>query len=81
MTVDAIQDHMEASDAVTYAVSDVEDVSPLELTPLTDAIDPDALNNFVVSLQEKQDNPSGYVEFEYREHTITVTADGTITII
>lgn len=73
-------EHAEASDAVIFAVADAENVSPLELSPLTHAIDPDALNNFVDSLQEKQSNCSGYIEFEYRSHRITVRADGDISI-
>ena len=79
-SMDSREGHLEVSDAVVFAVAEAEDVSPLELTPLTHAIDPDALNNFVVSLQEKQQNPTGYIEFEYREHAITVSADGTITV-
>lgn len=73
-------EHVEVSDAVIFAVADAENVSPLELTPLTHAIDPDALNNFVDSLHEKQSNCAGYIEFEYRSHRITVRADGDISI-
>lgn len=79
-SMDGSEDQLEVSDAVVYAVAEAEDVSPLELTPLTYAIDPDALNAFVVSLAEKQDTLTGHIEFEYREHTVTVTADGSISV-
>lgn len=80
MSMKQVQEYREVSDAVIFAVADAEDVSPLELTPLTHAIDPDALNNFVGSLQEKQTNCNGYIEFEYRDHCITVRSDGDISI-
>lgn len=79
-SIEEVTEYMEASEAVIFAVADEENVSPLELTPLTHAIDPDALNNFVDSLQEKQADCSGYIEFEYRSHRITVRADGDISI-
>ena len=79
-SMDSGGNHLEVSDAVVYAVAEAEEVSPLELTPLTHAIDPDALNNFVVSLNERHDSPTGHVEFQYRQHVVTVTADGSITV-
>lgn len=80
-TTQRLQPDMEIGDAVIFAVSEVEGVSPMDLSPLTNAIDPDALNNFVTSLSAKQDDPMCLVEFEYRDHTITVTADGTVTVV
>ena len=74
------QNHMQVGEAVIFAVAEAEEVSPFDLTPLTNAIDPDALHNFVESLGVKQDEPVGLVEFQYRGHDITVSADGSITV-
>lgn len=79
-TVEEAQEYMEVSDAVIFAVAEAENVSPLELSPLTHAIDPDALNSFVGSLTEKQSDSFGYIEFEYRSHTVNVSADGHISL-
>lgn len=79
-SVNQYQNHMQVSDAVIFAVADAEGVSPLELTPLTNVINPDALNNFIDGLSTTQETPTGFVEFEYRGHVIRVTADGTIAI-
>lgn len=79
-TTQRLQPDMEIGEAVIFAVAEAEGVSPMNLSPLTNAIDPDALNNFVTSLSAKQDDTTGFVEFEYRDHTITVTADGTVTV-
>lgn len=75
-----VQNHMHVGEAVIFAVAEAEAVSPLDLTPLTNAIDPDALHSFIESLGVKQDEPVGLVEFEYRGHDITVSADGSITV-
>lgn len=80
MAIEAGPEYMDVSDAVIFAVAEAENVSPLELNPLTNAIDPDALNNFVGSLTVKQSNSFGYIEFEYRDHTVTVSADGDISL-
>lgn len=52
-----------------------DEVDPLELPPLFDAIDPDALEACIRSLDE------GQVEFRYADHTVTVRSDGTVEIV
>lgn len=57
---------------VVDTVSDETDTDPLELPQLYDAIDPDALNDAVESLD------AGRVEFTYAGYCVIVRADGTV---
>lgn len=57
---------------VVNAVAEVTDQSPLEMKPLSEVIDPDALNQLFSS---RNGSSSVSLTFEYCEHVITVTAD------
>lgn len=62
-----------ASLAVVEAVAAADDASVLELPPLFDAVDPDALNAVFVDR-----GANGYAQFRYAGHVVTVRADGTV---
>jgi len=59
---------------VVEAVADAEGVDPIDLlTPLADAVDPDALD---VIFQ----NGTGRVSFDYSGYEVTVDAEGTVSV-
>lgn len=55
------------SSRVICAVADASDVSPTDLPPLYDVIDPDALDSLVYSVL-----PGGSIEFDYADTAVTV---------
>lgn len=61
--------------AVITAIAEHEEIDPVELEPpLFEAIDVDALNELFPHGSE------GTIQFLYRGHQITVSADGEVTI-
>ncbi|MEM4781832.1 MAG: HalOD1 output domain-containing protein [Halalkalicoccus sp.] len=68
------------SESIVVAVADEEGVSPMEGPPLYSAIDPDALDTFVDSLDGTRDEPRGTVTFAYGGYEVTVTGAGDISI-
>lgn len=70
-----VENH-EASDAVISLIAEANDVDPVELTPLYDAIDPDALD--ALFQQAHADSiRSGSVRFTYCGYDVVVFwADG-----
>lgn len=62
--------------AVIETVADAEDVDPMELPPLYDAIDPDALKTLLCSASEDVT-----VEFTYVEYRVVLRYDdGCLTV-
>lgn len=57
---------------VVQHVANTADVDPLELPPLCESVDPDALAALVGGLSE------GAVSFTYAGHDVTVESDGAI---
>lgn len=69
------------SRAVVAAVANAENVSPVELTPpLYDAVDPDALEQFVASVDAGPDESDVRVTFPYVGYEVTVTGDGDVSL-
>jgi hypothetical protein len=62
--------------AVVTAVAEVAGKDPLELPPLRNAIDPDALNGLVGAKDDRLTS----VSFEYAGYDISVTGDGTVRV-
>lgn len=62
------------SEAVVQAVGEVDDTDPVDLPPLYDQIDPDALENLF------RDVSNGVVAFDYHDYTVLVRADGTASV-
>lgn len=59
---------------VVQNVANTTDSDPLELPPLYDAVDPDALDTLVGRMSD------GVVSFTYAGHVVTVTSEGSITL-
>lgn len=62
------------AERVVQTVAETTATDPLELPPLFEAVDPDALDAFVRSLER------GSVTFTYAGRSVTVDSDGSVTI-
>lgn len=66
-----------ASETVLDAVAATERTSPSDIVPpLYSVVDPEALDALVESLEGR----TGWIEFVYREHLVTVDGSGVISI-
>lgn len=64
----------DVSQRVVEAVADYTDTDMLELPPLYDSVDPDALNKLIRSASDS------HVTFEYAGYRITIDTQGAIQI-
>jgi hypothetical protein len=62
------------SQEIVELVAASEDIDPLELPPLSETIDPDALDRLFR-------NTSGRLTFEYQSHTVTVEGNGGVEVV
>ena len=69
------------SQRVVEAVSDARDVDVLDLPPLYDTVDPDALDGLFADRRGGAGARSGTLAFEYADSTVVVDADGTVTVL
>lgn len=78
-TYDPLTDSV--SEELIRAVAVLDDAAPTELAILADVIDPEALDALFQSRSDgvPRDTP-GHVQFEYNDHHVQITTDGTITI-
>jgi len=67
------------STAVVSAVAAHDGVDETDLPPLYDAVDPDALDALLASVQRAGPDKAS-VTFEYAGHTVVVSDDGTVSI-
>ncbi|QRV17800.1 hypothetical protein JMJ58_22475 (plasmid) [Haloterrigena salifodinae] len=63
--------------AVVSAVAEAEGVDPVDLPPLYETIDPEALNDL---LSSRDDSTVATVEFEYAGYAVTVRGEGMVTV-
>lgn len=75
--IDSQSADTDATTAVVRAIATELDVDELDLPPLYDAIDADALNDFVGSVSDRSD---AFVTFEYVDREVTVHANGRVQI-
>ena len=69
------------SQRVVEAVSDARDVDVLDLPPLYDTVDPDALDGLFAGRRGDAGAHSGTLVFEYADSTVVVDAYGTVTVL
>lgn len=67
---DAIAQDTPVHEKVVYAVANADGVDPIDLAPLYDTIDPEALDALF------DDGGEGTITFTYAGHEVEVTADG-----
>ena len=69
-----------ASDAVVSAVASVHGCDPLELPPLFQSVDPDALDSVFARREGSLPGTDATLTFEYADHAVTVNSYGTVRI-
>jgi len=57
---------------IVNCVAEKEHTDPLELPPLYDAVDPDALDDLFASGRQNGTAQSGRIEFQYNGYTVIV---------
>lgn len=67
-----------ASMAVVTAVTEVLDADPVDLTPLFDSVDTDALDELVDG--ETATDGSVHTSFPFEDHEIGVSSDGVVAV-
>jgi hypothetical protein len=78
-TNDSRPDDSEAvSHAVVEAVASARDTDPLELPPLYDAVDPDALNRLFDYEHAATSSATACIQFRMAECDVVVHRDGTV---
>lgn len=75
----SITEPRDAVTTVVEAVAEEKGVSPLELEPLANVIDPDVLTKLVDD-ERASTGPAPRVEFEYADCEVSVSADGQVTV-
>jgi len=60
---------------IVDCVAKREHTDPLELPPLYDAVDPDALDDLFASGRQNGTAQSGQIEFQYNGYTVVVEFD------
>lgn len=65
--------------SVVIAFTDATDIDHLDMTPLSETVDPEALDELFVE-QEGTTDRAASVSFEQDGHRVTVDSDGWITI-
>lgn len=74
LSTPGVQTHERVTEAVVSAVAEEANVSPLELEPLADAVDPDALNALF------DGGTAVAVEFTYHGFAVSVSGDGRVSV-
>lgn len=67
-----------ASELLVGAVADIDDADPLELEPLYETVDPDAIDDFVSS--ECHPDVGGHMSFAFAGYDVRVHASGLLEI-
>lgn len=76
----SITESRNAVTTVVQAVADEKGVSPLELEPIANALDPDVIEKLVDDANAADSGSVPRIEFEYEDCEVTVTADGQVTV-
>lgn len=75
-TTERVAENETLTESVVLAVADAVDADPLDLEPLHDSVDPDALDQLFTSTGDQADSVRGRVEFRYADCDVAVHADG-----
>lgn len=62
--------------ALVRALSDVEGADPVDMEPLYETVDPDALSNILCPPSNPRKQPSVSARFEYHDHQIVLKENG-----
>jgi hypothetical protein len=75
-----VADNESATEAVVLAVAEATDADPLDLDPLYDCVDPDALDDLFESGDDGTARLSGSFTFEYEGCDVAVHADQRVVV-
>ncbi|MCL9813859.1 HalOD1 output domain-containing protein [Natranaeroarchaeum aerophilus] len=78
MAASKLGNHDRISTAVVEALADANDVDPLELDPLYEAVDPDALDSLFSTSDGSTGIPHGTVRFTTNGYEVEVTSTGRV---
>lgn len=70
----------DVTEAVVLAVADAADADPLEIEPLYDAVDPDALTRLVDHAGERSGSSDLTMTFTMHGLPVRVDGDGSVTV-
>lgn len=79
-TVEGATKHFSVSEEVILAVAAATDVDPLDLDPLSEVIDPDALDALYERDEFGRSRSPEHVEFTYDGRRVVVGEDGSVTV-
>ncbi|UPW00076.1 hypothetical protein M0R88_16370 [Halorussus gelatinilyticus] len=68
------------SEAVVLAVADARNCDPVELPPLNDTLDPDALDALFAETVAGRPRTGGRITFEYDDCTVAVFGSGEVLV-
>lgn len=69
------------SSSVVAAVAAVSNADPLDLEPLANHVDPEALDALFADMLDGTERAAGTVTFPYSGYEITVSNDGLVTVV
>lgn len=69
------------NEAIITKIADLEDVDPLELPPLYEAVNTDALTRLVTSFATGPSDSGGEIAFSYYGYRVSIRADGSIELV
>jgi len=65
---------------IVEAVAETAGVDPLELPPLYETIDPEAIDALIADLEAGQSTSADIIKFAYADHMVTVHSDQTVEV-
>lgn len=68
------------SDLVVRNVAVYSNRTPLDLPPLSDVIDPDAIDALFAATTGGHTRPGGTVEFDYAGYRVTISSDRSVSL-
>lgn len=80
-TTELAVDSQPVSQTVVLAVAEATGDDAMELPPLYDTVDPDALNRLFEDRTDSIERLGGSFEFAYAGCDVTVRADGTVDVV
>jgi len=65
---------------IVEAVAETAGVDPLELPPLYETIDPEAIDTLIADSEASRSTSPDVIKFAYADHTVTVYGDQTVEV-
>jgi hypothetical protein len=79
-STERVSENETLTESIVLAVADAVETDPLDLDPLHDSVDPDALDQLFSPAADEADSVRGRVEFRYADCDVAVYADGRVVV-